>query len=477
VDRSRRIVLPSFELIVALSIAACGGGSGGTPPPPPPPQVSVTVAGPADTLNTGAPFLFTATVQNASSNAVDWSVVEPGGGSITPDGIYTAPAVPGTYTVKGVSQADPSASGSAAVTVVTIQENQIPGYDVGVDYHAYTSDFTNTAFITIYNQPGVRQAVQTQLQGMADRGATFMHTSIWFVTEPGTTNFGQTWRATFPMTDQEAANLRAYAQDVAAVQGSGGNRLRLDIALEWLGAADYTMGTPATGLGFTPISATEFVSRLQSTTDKVLAAVSDVTRPDGVQLVDTIFLGSEVMVGATANEEWFLTTNYPRFVSVVSSAGIKPALYFDSDFSQAAVLDDAWIDPVYPALNGHRSMYWIYRSLLFMVNNGLPIPSRIDFSCYMTSTGATYDQLLQRILDDADATLPSLGVPRLYGAAETYYLLDPTLRLAYAQAFANQAAQNSRFQRVSFWTTPDGGGPGQEATYPYTIEDYYPTAP
>ena len=86
--------------------------------------------------------------------------------------------------------------------------------------HAYGVNFDQTAFVTIYNQPQVRQAVQTQLQGMADRGATFLHTSIWLVTTPGTTNFGETWRATFPMTDQEAANLRAYAQDVTAVQGA-----------------------------------------------------------------------------------------------------------------------------------------------------------------------------------------------------------------------------------------------------------------
>ena len=112
-----------------------------------------------------------------------------------------------------------------------------------------------------------------------------------------------------------------------------------------------------------------------------------------------------------------------------------------------------------------------------MVDQGLPIPARIDFSLYMTSTGTTYDQLLQRILDDADATLPSLGVPRLYGAAETYYLADPNQRFQYAQAFATQAAQSSRLQRISFWTTPDGGGPGQDAAYPFTIEDFFPPAP
>jgi hypothetical protein len=95
----------------------------------------------------------------------------------------------------------------------------------------------------------------------------------------------------------------------------------------------------------------------------------------------------------------------------------------------------------------------------------------------MISTGAPYDQLLQRILDDADATLPSLGAPRLYGAAETYYFLDPNQRLKYGQAFATQAAQNSRLQRVSFWTVPGGGGPGVNMAYPFTIEDFFPPAP
>jgi len=352
---------------------------------------------------------------------------------------------------------------------------------VGVDYHAYGSDIKSTAFITIYNQPQVRQTVQAQLQGMADRGATFVHTSIWFVTYPGTTNFGDTSRATFPVTDQEAANLRAYAQDVAAIQGAGGNRLRLDIALEWLGASDYTIGSPTTGLGYNKdLSATEFISRIKTTTGKVLAAVSNVTRPDGVHVVDTIFFDDEVMIpgpGETdgkANESWFLTNNYPQFISDATQAGIRPSVYFWADGNQNNVFDSTYVDSLYPTLDGRRSMFWIYRSMKNMVDNGLPLPSRIDFSCYLISTGAAYDQILQHILDDADATLPSLGAPKLYGAAETYYLTDPAQRFQYGQGFATQAALNSRLQRVSFWTTPDGGGTGQEEAYPFTIEDFLP---
>jgi hypothetical protein len=404
---------------------------------------------------------------------VSWAVVETGGGSITQTGIYTAPSTPGTYSVKATANADSNASATAAVPVV-IPEGNIPGYDVGVDYHAYGADFLHTAFITIYNQPGVRQTVQTQLQGMADRGATEISTRIWLVTEPGTTNFGETWRATFPLSDQEQANLHTYARDVAAVQGTGGNRLRLDLCLLWLGAADYTMGTPSTGLGFTPVTADVYASRVRTTTDKVLAAIAGVKRPDGLPVVNIIYLNGEVMIGAKANEDWFMTTHYPRFVSVVTQAGFTPAIYFIVADTEADVLQNDYVDVDYPILNNHRSMFWVYRTMTFMVGNSLPIPARIDFSYYVPVVSSTYPQLLARVLDDADATLPSLGASQSYAAAETFYYLDNTQRKQFGQAFASEAGSSARLKSVTFWTTPDGGGSGVNAAYPFAFEDYLP---
>lgn len=458
-------------VVLAACMAGCGGNGGSGPPPNP--NVTVAVSGASTLLNTGAARTFTATVSGTSNTAVTWSVVENGGGSITQTGIYTAPAIPGTYTVKATSQANSNASGKAGVPVI-IPEGSIPGYSVGADYHAYGSDFLHTAFITIYNQPSVRQTVRAQLQGMADRGASTISTRIWLVTEPGTTNFGETWRATFPMTDQEQANLHTYAQDVAAIQGVGGNRLRLNLCFLWGGAADYTMGTPSTGLGFTPITGAVFTSRLQTTTDKVLAAVTGVSRPDGVPVVDIIYLNGEVMIGAKANEDWFMTTHYPRFVSVVTKAGFTPAVYFIVADTQDDVLQNDYVDAQYPILNNHRSMFWVYRTMRFMVDNGLPLPARIDFSYYVPSTGATYPELLTRVLDDADATLPSLGAKQSYSAAETFYFLDSTQRHQFGQAFAAEAAASPRLKAVTFWTTPDGGGAGINVAYPFAFEDYLP---
>src|SRR5436305_738976 len=166
-------------LALLLTTALCGCGGGGSVAPARP-VVTVRVSGATSPLNTGTSRTFSATVTNSSNTGVTWSVVDTGGGSITQAGIYTAPVLPGTYTVKATAQADSSASAMAAVPVIIPEEN-IPGYSVGVDYHAYDTDFLHTAFITIYDQPSVRQTVRTQLQGMADRGASTISTRIWFV--------------------------------------------------------------------------------------------------------------------------------------------------------------------------------------------------------------------------------------------------------------------------------------------------------
>ena len=269
--------------------------------------------------------------------------LQSGGGTITAAGLYTAPALPSTDTVKATAHADGKTFATVDVRVV-IAEGHVAGYDVGVDYHATGEDFINTAFISQYNNASVRQSVRTQLQGMADRGATLISTRLWLVIEPGTANTNGAWALTFPMTSQEQANLHSYASDVAAVVGSGGNRLRLDLCLLWLGAADFTLGSPAAGLGSTPVTAATYTRRVEATTESVLAAVKGVSRPDGVAVADIIYLNGEVMVAAPGevqpkpNEDWFMATHYPRFVQVVRQSGFTPSVYFNISDTQADYL-------------------------------------------------------------------------------------------------------------------------------------------
>src|SRR5438270_5251014 len=120
--------------LLLVILAGCGG-AGYTPPPPPSlPTVAVTITGASSVLNTGNSRVFTASVSNTGNQSVVWSVVEATGGSIAQDGTYTAPALPGIFTVKATAQANPGDWATVPVPVV-IPVGHITGYDVGVDYH------------------------------------------------------------------------------------------------------------------------------------------------------------------------------------------------------------------------------------------------------------------------------------------------------------------------------------------------------
>jgi hypothetical protein len=125
----RRRNLPLLLAILsALLLLNCGGGS------PPPPPVTVVVFPASQKVAVGASLLFSATVTNTTNLAVTWQVNGTTGGnpattgSISPTGVYTAPASvpsPATVTVTAVSQADSSKSGSASV-IVTVAVSVTP---------------------------------------------------------------------------------------------------------------------------------------------------------------------------------------------------------------------------------------------------------------------------------------------------------------------------------------------------------------
>ena len=123
----RHFFLATVLLAAVASIQGCGGGGAGsgTILPPPPPSITVSVTPGSETVLLGSTVSFTASITNSSDKSVSWSVNAISGGSaqvgtITADGVYTAPAdLPqgGTVQVTATSTADSTKSGTATVTI------------------------------------------------------------------------------------------------------------------------------------------------------------------------------------------------------------------------------------------------------------------------------------------------------------------------------------------------------------------------
>lgn len=101
-------------LLAGLFVSGCGGGGGGGP------AVTIAVTPTSSSLPVQGSQAFTATVVNTSNRGVTWTVQEgAAGGSITPAGVYTAPATVGTDHAIATSQADASKSATVAIVVHT----------------------------------------------------------------------------------------------------------------------------------------------------------------------------------------------------------------------------------------------------------------------------------------------------------------------------------------------------------------------
>ena len=117
----RAIVLLMVGLVEVAMAIHCGGGGGGETPAPrkagtPPPIVAAVPA--QARVTAGKTFPFVVKTSGQEAGAVRWEVVEPAGGTITPAGLYTAPATAGVYHVACVSTVDLKVKGTAEVTVI-----------------------------------------------------------------------------------------------------------------------------------------------------------------------------------------------------------------------------------------------------------------------------------------------------------------------------------------------------------------------
>lgn len=107
----------SSGAVFKSTVIITASGSGTAP-------VSVAVSPSSATIAPSKTQQFTAKVLNTTNTAVTWSVDGVNGGNssvgmVTSAGLYTAPAANGSHDVKAVSQADPTKSDTAIVTVTS----------------------------------------------------------------------------------------------------------------------------------------------------------------------------------------------------------------------------------------------------------------------------------------------------------------------------------------------------------------------
>ena len=360
-------------------------------------------------------------------------------------------------------------------------------YKVGVNYHAVGPDLEKDSFIGQYSDPAIRQKVKDQLQSMADQDVSIIKTTIWLVRDKNTPSCsdstqetcpGYWWKIAFPPTNTEINNLRQYVKDVEAIKAKDGHTLELDINFARNWCADFTVGSPDTTLGKCNFTKQDYINR-ETASEKAIIGLADIKSADGLPVLKTAYLDSESMIGAKANQDWFLKTFYPGFVGSARAAGVEPSVYFIAE-NDDSIMQNDFVDPDFSFLDGHKSVYYIYRTLNFMKTSGLEIPKRIDFSCYAfyneSSVKYTYQQFIDRVMGDMKSMLPHLGLASDYelGIAETNYQPDVLSRLQIGQAFYSSFLKNNNPTRVSFWTTPDSGGTGINAGYPFDINSYLP---
>lgn len=127
-----RGVSVALLLLAFVELAGCGGGSvsrtnapglgSNTPTDPnPAPVGTVTITPPSETLRTGGQRQFSGWDSSVGQHDVTWSLLEgAAAGTITVDGIYTAPGAPGTFHVVATSSHDTGLNATAAVTIVSV---------------------------------------------------------------------------------------------------------------------------------------------------------------------------------------------------------------------------------------------------------------------------------------------------------------------------------------------------------------------
>lgn len=111
------MTLTRLALLPALLVFACSEPPAERLQPPAAQGVAVVVTPPEAVVESGGVVPFAAAVTGTADGAVTWAALPSGCGSVSPQGLYTAPGAAAVCQVVATSAADPARSAAAQVTV------------------------------------------------------------------------------------------------------------------------------------------------------------------------------------------------------------------------------------------------------------------------------------------------------------------------------------------------------------------------
>ncbi len=159
------------------------------------PPVAVSISPAAATItNGGQPLQFASTVQNTGNTAVTWTISPAGVGTIDGTGLFTAPStipLQQTVTVTATSQADPTKSASATITLVPPTLPAPPCASNGYSFvRPIVIDHTKIPNTDQANFPFLFNTTDSSLATTANGGhiASFNGYDIVFSTDPAGQN-------------------------------------------------------------------------------------------------------------------------------------------------------------------------------------------------------------------------------------------------------------------------------------------------
>lgn len=360
------------------------------------------------------------------------------------------------------------------------------GTQIGINYHAYTSDFKDSVFLPKYHNLGVRSRVQTQLNEMKQKGVDSIFTHI-FIGSPKymkkTSKKKNEYLITFPPTLQELTNINNFISDVKDMN------LTLDLGFLWLGHADFDIGCidprddgedpnnikncTYANIGHGQLMPSRFLDNAETTIVSILNL-------SNIPYIRNFYFNGEVLydpdpnklpIGKNRknrrNENWFFEKIYPIFALKTIEKNINPSIYFiptkpNGNKYNDSILNVKWnaLPSKYDSLKGHRSMYAPLRSLLYLRQifkkhkwpNGW-MPKEYATSFYLDGDTTTQKiKWIHKYLEDIQYVLNENNF-HFSGiiAAETGNLQD-----CKEQEIINKALQETNLTSIIYWTTPYG---------------------